>query len=127
MDDAKAKGEAIWLAKVIANRKLYGGAKGKKADTPAKSKEGKVQIWKSLSGIPQTDETYHHDIVERFGEEKYRSIEHAIEEVLDAGMDYKQIRDCEHATGGRNTGWCKVCSETFEEKLLSLIPTKNVV
>ena len=118
MSDEKAKGEAIWLSKLVANRKLYGGGGGRKAkaDTPVKNKKtGEVQMWKSLSGIPQTDAEYNKAIVDRFGEEKYAEILESVKTALEAGYDYKAIRDCDHATGGRNTGWCASCSENFAE------------
>lgn len=115
MDEPLAKGEAIWLAKLVANRKMYGHMRKAKPDTPVKNeKTGKIQLWKSLSGIPQTDKEYDKAIIERFGE-NYPQIVKVIKSALEAGYKYEQIRDCKHATGGRNTGYCKECSQNFVE------------
>ena len=116
MDEAKAKGEAIWLAKLVANRKLYGGSKKAKADTPHKNKKtGEVQYWKALSGIPQTNEEYDKAIVDRFGKWDYAVLVSLIKEKLEEGFGYKDIRDCEHAHRGY-TGWCPTCSANFVEE-----------
>ena len=125
MSEEKAKGEAIWLAKLVANRKLYGGGRKAKADTEAKSKSGKVQMWKSLSGIPQTDLEYDKAIVERFGED-YPAVEAFVKDKLSQGFDYKLFRDCEHATGGRNTGYCKACSEKLVAEYHKQIKTEQL-
>ena len=116
MDEDRAKGEAIWLAKLIANRKLYGHLQKAKADTEIKDeKTGKVQLWKSLSGIAQTNVEYDKAITERFGAD-YPDMVEAIKSALASGLSYNEIRDCKHATGGRNSGWCNECSQNFIDK-----------
>jgi hypothetical protein len=108
----QAKGEAIWLAKLVANKKLYGGSTKTKADSPVKNnKTGEIQYWKTLSGIPQTDVEYDKAIIDRF--EDYDGMVKAIKLALSKGLKYEEIRDCEHSHGRFNTGWCNKCSEDF--------------
>ena len=121
MGEAKAKGEAVWLSKVVASRKLRGRAsKNGRATAPAEKgrsrSAGEEAAWKTLSGVPQTDETYEREIVRRFGPAKYKEIERAVAGALERGLRYQDIRDCEHARG-RNTGWCETCSLEFAKKL----------
>lgn len=113
MSDDQAKGEAIWLAKLVANRKLYGAkSKTAKADHAITNvKTGEVQYWKTLSDIPQTNLEFDKAIVERFPG-NYSEIENAIKNKMAQGYSYEAIRDCEHSHG-RVTGWCKECTPNF--------------
>ena len=119
--EAAAKGEAIWLSKVVASRKFRGYASKKgRATAPTEKgrskKTGEEVSWKTLSGVPQTDETYEREIVQRFGTDKYKEIERAVAGALEKGLRYQDIRDCEHARRG-STGWCAQCSLEFAQKL----------
>ena len=119
MSDEKAKGDAIWLAKLVANRKLYGGPKkAGKIERLGKSKSGVVTRWKVLSDVPQTDEEYDKAIIDRFGNANYIIIEREIKMALENGYDYKQFRDSEeHPCPGRATGWCVSNISQFVEEM----------
>lgn len=104
---ARAKGDAIWLAKVVAGRR-FGSSSA--AATPerhqgqgaAKSEEDAAGGFKSASGVPQTDRTFDEEIVERMGAPFYQQVFHpAIAEAFRAGKRYEQIRDTIRA------GWRK--------------------
>ena len=103
MDVAQAKGEAIWLAKVVAS----GGRRRNKKDGESKPRktENNTSIWKCLGGQPQTDATFDHDIIERLGEGLYNQVLERVHAAFYENMDYKTIRDCPH---GR--GWCEKCA-----------------
>ena len=87
----KAKGQGIWLAKVIAAQKFGrlsrpSGSKGEK-----KKHYGK---WHDLSGIPQTDHLFDVEIIGRLGRDFYsRVFSPAIKKAYEHGKSYEEIRD----------------------------------
>lgn len=88
---AKAKGYGLWLAKVVAARKFGREPKAKDA-----GKEPKLnrQGWHLLSGKPQTDALFDHEIVARMGPTFYRKVfAPAIRKAYLAGESYVAIRD----------------------------------
>ena len=88
---AKAKGHGLWVAKVVAARKF--GAKPKSKED---GKEPKLDRkgWHLLSGQPQTDALFDHEIIERMGPTFYRKVfAPAIRKAYLAGEDYVLIRD----------------------------------
>ena len=96
---AKARGYGLWVAKVVAARKF--GREPKKAEGSAR-KEPKLdrQGWHLLSGKPQTDALFRHEIVERMGAGFYRSVfSPAIRKAFTEGKEYVAIRD------GIRAGW----------------------
>jgi len=107
MPDAQAKGDAIWLAKVVASRGR-GKPKNENKGTGNVRKPGDpAPVFKSLSGIPQTDEVFDKDIRNRMGAEYFDQVFlPKIREEYLAGRDYKEIRDCPH----RKRGWCEDCA-----------------
>jgi len=115
MGEAQAKGEAIWLCKVVASRKFGSGKRS--SNNAGEKPERKESKWKSLSGIEQTDKVYDKEIVNRFGS-KYSVVFHAVEKAIQKGIDYKAMRDCQH---GR--GWCQECSENFATEFKTQILT----
>jgi len=70
MPEDEAKGYGLWVAKVVAARKF-----GRKSNEPAgespPSTRGK---WHVLSGEPQTDKRFDHEIVERMGRDFYTRV-----------------------------------------------------
>ncbi|HWE62397.1 MAG TPA: hypothetical protein VHB98_11855 [Chloroflexota bacterium] len=99
MPEARAKGDAIWLAKVVAGRRggsashtapPEGEQTGERARKEAREEEG----FRSAGGIPQTDRTFDKEIIDRMGEDFYREVVHpAIEQAVHAGKKYEDIRD----------------------------------
>ena len=94
-DDGKpvdqAKGYGLWVAKVVAARtfrreKTEGQAS---ADVPRPRRK-----WHVLSGTPQTDKLFDHEIVERMGADFYRErFAPAIRDAHSSGQTYESIRD----------------------------------
>src|SRR5436309_15950358 len=68
---AKAKGYGLWVAKVVAARKFGREPKAKDGSTEPKLDR---QGWHLLSGKPQTDTLFDHEIVERMGPTVYRKV-----------------------------------------------------
>lgn len=86
LDEAHAKGDAIWLAKVVAS-----GFRKKPASFEPKEKPPPTEF-KSLSGQKQTGETYDREIVKRLGE-LYPKVLEAVKAELEKGRKYVQFRD----------------------------------
>jgi hypothetical protein len=93
----RAKGHAIWLAKVVASRR---GAPSPSATSHDKDKQGDREHeapepkFRSLGGQEQTDRTFDHDIVERMGREFYDAVfRPAIGDAYARGEQYVDIRD----------------------------------
>jgi hypothetical protein len=96
-----AKGYGVWVAKVVAARR-FGGAKKapgeKKAEreTPTGDRfrgEGGSKFH-TLDGVPQTDETFDHDVADRMGREFYEQVfSPAVGEALATGRKYEAFRD----------------------------------
>jgi len=99
LPEARAKGDAIWLAKVVAGRRF--GSASATATPPrdedhgaARTAEGRAEGFRSAGGVPQTDRTFDTDVVERMGAEFYHRVFHpAIERAFGEGKRYEEIRD----------------------------------
>ena len=99
MDEAHAEGYGVWVAKVVASGggRRAGATKaapaghheaGERVEQPAE------QGWHELGGVPQTNETFQHDIIRRMGSEFYnRVFAPAIAGSFQHGKRYEQIRD----------------------------------
>jgi len=89
----RAKGYGLWIAKVVASRKF------RKAPPPPRGEPGEgaaamVDGWHTLGGEPVTDSDFDREIIERMGNEFYRSVfVPEIERLVEEGKDYKQFRD----------------------------------
>jgi len=97
MSEVAAKGDALWLAKIVAARKFTTSVR-RKAELSArlKRKPGAVAVpgVKTLEGKPQTAELFDREIVDRMGPEFYtRVFAPAIAHAYDAGEKYEAIRD----------------------------------
>jgi hypothetical protein len=92
----QAKGRAVWIAKVVAGRR-GGGAVA--AEPRQKHGEGgapheEEDKFRSVGGVPQTDETFDKEIVDRMGREFYQEVFHpAIKQAFKEGRRYEGIRD----------------------------------
>jgi hypothetical protein len=97
ISDGQAKGDAIWLATVVAARKFRKSTfQPRPGAEPKQAKRAGVYTgkWRELSGIPQTDKLYDKKIVERMGESFYKSVFlPAVKREVDAGHDYTDFRD----------------------------------
>lgn len=97
MQEAQAKGRGLWAAKVVAGRR-YGsvpqgtGKTGKNGGT--EKREEAEEGFGSVGGVPQTDQTFDKEIINRMGPEFYYTIFHpAIERAVNEGKRYEDIRD----------------------------------
>jgi hypothetical protein len=89
----QAKGYGLWVAKVVAARK-FGRLKRERPVSDEEEQRRKRRKWKVLSGVPQTNALFDHEIVERMGAEFYRDVfAPAIREARDKGRTYESIRD----------------------------------
>ncbi len=97
---SKAKGYGLWVAKVVAAQKFGRMPKPereKKKETPeekaAREKKAKTE-WHDLSGVPQTDKLFDHEIVDRMGKDFYAKVfSPAIQQAYAEGKPYVAIRD----------------------------------
>ncbi len=95
----QAKGYGIWLAKVVAARKFSKTRKkeGEGKETGQKKEEPEELVdnkWHALDGIPQTDELFDKQIIDRMGEDFYQKVfSPSIEKAYESGKDYMDIRD----------------------------------
>ncbi len=90
MSATKAKGYGLWVAKVVAARKFG------RLPKPGEKKEEKVDSrgWHLLSGVPQTDELFQREIINRMGREFYQKVfSPAIRKAYQEGKRYVEIRD----------------------------------
>jgi hypothetical protein len=62
----RAKGYGLWVAKVVAARK-FGRLKERSRPTDAEARARRRRKWRVLSGTPQTDTLFDHQIVDRMG------------------------------------------------------------
>lgn len=99
MPEDRAKGRAIWAAKVVAGRR-YGAAPP--PPSGRQSSSGKHEAsepeddggFRSVGGELQTDATFDKEIIERMGAEFYRDVfSPAIEAAVEEGKRYEDIRD----------------------------------
>jgi hypothetical protein len=95
----QAKGYGIWVAKIVAARKFSKTRKkeGEKKETGKKKEEREELVdnkWHALEGVPQTDELFNKEIIERMGSDFYKNVfSPAVEDAFEAGKDYMEIRD----------------------------------
>lgn len=104
----EAMGFGIWMAKVIASRKFgrksFGNSNKTKSTSPKKGTIIDGKIWNTLNGIPQTDETFKKEIIERMGSDfYYKTFSPLVKKLMDEGLDYKPLRD----KNSEITGWYK--------------------
>ncbi len=104
LDEPHAKGYGIWVAKVVASgggRRSSGTragsqhetSTGAEADAEQREAPGK-QEWHELSGEPQTDALFDHEIIQRMGADFYNKVfSPAIAEAVHQGRSYESIRD----------------------------------
>ena len=111
MPEPRAKGDAIWLAKVVAGRRFGSAAPATTAHGEERhGTEGGPEGFKSAGGVPQTDRTFDEEIVERMGAPFYHQVFHpAIAQAFRAGKRYEEIRDSIRAA------WKKVPANKEEE------------
>lgn len=99
MPQAKAKGDAIWLAKVVAGRRGGTAAAPSKPEPDRRERAGREERpedegFRSAGGVPQTDAVFDHEIIDRMGADFYREVFHpAIEQAFCDGKRYQDIRD----------------------------------
>jgi hypothetical protein len=90
MPTRRAKGYGLWVAKIVAARK-FGRVSTEGSDDGRTSPPSR---WHELSGEPQTDERFDHDIVDRMGAEFYRRVfAPAVHEARAQGESYESMRD----------------------------------
>jgi len=94
-----SKGDAIWLATLVAARKFSKGSHKPRTSNGADAKSAKkngvyTEKWRYLGDVLQTDKLYDQKIVERMGKEFYENeFLPAIEKEVDLGHEYKDYRD----------------------------------
>lgn len=98
LPEDQAKGYGIWIAKVVASRRLGGkktdsGPKHAQAEGGRPAKEAEP-AFRSVGDELQTDEVFDEDIIERMGAAFYDAVfVPAIERARAAGESYEDIRD----------------------------------
>lgn len=89
----EARGYGLWVAKVVAARK-FGRLKDRPAADDDEKRKRRRRKWKVLSGQPQTDKLFEHQIVDRMGPEFYREVfVPAIKNEREKGHSYEDMRD----------------------------------
>jgi len=89
----QAKGYGLWVAKVVAARK-FGRLKDRDEPSEAERKARRRRKWRILSGEPQTDRLFDHQIVDRMGTDFYKEVfVPAIHHEREQGHSYESIRD----------------------------------
>ena len=89
----QAKGYGLWVAKVVAARK-FGRLKDRERPSEAEVKARRRRKWRVLSGEPQTDELFDHQIVDRMGNDFYKDVfVPAIRHEREIGHSYESMRD----------------------------------
>jgi hypothetical protein len=89
----KAKGYGLWVAKVVAARK-FGRLKDRERPSETEVKRRRRRKWRILSGEPQTDRLFDHEIVERMGREFYADVfAPTIRRERQEGHSYESMRD----------------------------------
>jgi hypothetical protein len=89
----QAKGYGLWVAKVVAARK-FGRLKDRDRPSEAEAKGRRRRKWRILSGEPQTDRLFDHQIVERMGVDFYDEVfVPAIRHERELGHSYESMRD----------------------------------
>ena len=100
MDDGmkadQARGYGLWVAKVVAARKFGRLDKDRERSEPSEREQKlrRRRKWRILSGVPQTDTLFEHEIVERMGRQFYSDVfAPTIREARAKGRTYESIRD----------------------------------
>lgn len=89
----QAKGYGLWVAKGVAARK-FGRLKDRDRPSEAEARRRRRRKWHVLSGEPQTDRLFDHQIVERMGEDFYKRVfAPAIKDEREQGHSYESMRD----------------------------------
>jgi hypothetical protein len=89
----QAKGYGLWVAKVVAARK-FGRLKDRERPSEAETRAQRRRKWRVLSGQPQTDRLFDHQIVQRMGTDFYKDeFVPAIRHEREVGHAYESIRD----------------------------------
>jgi hypothetical protein len=89
----QAKGYGLWVAKVVAARK-FGRLKDRDEPSEAERKARRRRKWRILSGEPQTDRLFDHQIIERMGADFYYEVfVPAIRHEREQGRSYESMRD----------------------------------
>src|ERR671939_1159332 len=107
MPEPRAKGDAIWLAKVVAGRRFGSAAAASTAHHEERpgtdgGPESAPEGFKSAGGVLQTDRTFDEEIVERMGAPFYHQVFHpTIARAFREGKRGAGIRDSLRA------GWTK--------------------
>jgi hypothetical protein len=96
--EPRAMGYGLWLAKVVASRR-FGASRAQSASKSDEDKDRserpeRESEWRSLDDVPQTDELFDREIVQRMGPDFYRAVfAPAIREARSQGRSYEGIRD----------------------------------
>src|SRR5206468_3571656 len=69
----QAKGYGLWVAKVVAARK-FRRERGEEQPKPGQGKPKRRRKWRILSGEPQTDKLFDHEIVDRMAASFYGEV-----------------------------------------------------
>jgi len=98
LPEDRAKGDAVWLAKVVAGRRFGSSAastsQSEKRQRTERGEERGADGYRSAGGVPQTDRTFDREIVERMGDQFYRQVfRPAIVRAFGEGKKYEEIRD----------------------------------
>ena len=89
----QAKGYGLWVAKVVDGRK-FGRVKDRDVPSEAEAKRRRRRKWRILSGEPQTDRLFDHQIVDRMGVDFYNEVfVPAIRRERELGHAYEAMRD----------------------------------
>lgn len=94
MPPDRAKGHALWLAKIVAARRFGAPKEDSGFSGHKRGEEPRRGKWHVLGDKPQTDDLFDHEIVERMGRGFYRTVfAPAIRRARDQGKTYVDIRD----------------------------------
>jgi hypothetical protein len=89
----QAKGYGLWVAKVVAARK-FGRLKDRQRPSEAEARARRRRKWRVLSGQPQTDRLFDHQLVERMGKDFYKEVfVPTTRHEREVGYSYESIRD----------------------------------
>src|SRR5437773_896251 len=69
----QAKGYGLWVAKVVAARR-FGRLQDREEPSPEEVRRRRRRKWKKLSGEPQTDKLFDHQIIDRMGAGFYTAV-----------------------------------------------------
>lgn len=104
LDEPRARGYGLWVAKVVASGRR-GGRQHERhardehraapaAETERPSEAPAKDAWHELGGEPQTDALFDREIVQRMGPDFYAQVfAPAIADAVERGERYESIRD----------------------------------